>query len=265
MLPPGFTPNVISQDEVDSTSSVLRQLAGRGAGEGTVVTALRQTQGRGSGGRQWFSPDGGLYLSVLLSSKVERRATDLCLIAGVAVAQTVRNLLPKSKAVSLKWPNDCLVGWKKVGGILSETLSGPQGGLCIVGIGINVNLTEKDLGAFKDRPFGATSFVMEAEGQGFDLPPIRDALLKKLFAIYDVYHDGGFQPVQYLWERNCQFIGKRVQLEGSSVRPGATQEGLSKPVIGTCLGIDDLGGLVLSNAQGERRSYFSGEITCYWP
>lgn len=248
---------VLFFESIPSTNAKAKELATHGEGLKTVVVAETQTAGRGRGARSWHSPMGGLYLSVLLQPREGRRPTDLSILAGVAVAQAVKDCLPKAKEVTVKWPNDCLVDWKKVGGILCETMSDRRIPLCIVGIGINVNVGPTDLSPFLANPFSATSFSIEAQGT-HDLKECLDVVLKKLFTLYDLYHLEGFAPIRYLWEKNCRLIGKKVELKDSS-EPGA--EGC----IGTFIGIDDDGGLVLSNAKGDRTAYFSGELTCFWP
>lgn len=263
MIPADFTPKISSHDTLDSTNTKARELAAQGASEGTVVWARQQTQGRGRLKRAWHSPEGGLYLSVLLYPKDPRRLTDLSILTGVALAQAVKESLPKQVAVSVKWPNDCLLNWKKVGGILCESLGEEFFHLCVVGIGLNVNIPETELASFRNNPFSATSFQV-ATGAGHDVVKIRDRLLSKLFNMYRVYHQDGFPHVQYLWERNCEMIGKKVELRDSGWRdlPAGDTVGAT---VGTCLGIDEAGAIVLSNAKGERHTYHTGEITCFWP
>ena len=110
MIPADFSPRVHRFPLLDSTNIKARELAKAGAPEGSIILAEVQTGGKGSGNRLWHSPRGGLYVSFLLYPKDPKRATDLSILAGVAVAQTVKDCLPKSKDVSVKWPNDCLVG-----------------------------------------------------------------------------------------------------------------------------------------------------------
>lgn len=253
MLADNFTPAILRFDTLDSTNLKAKELARAGtAGEGSVVLARFQTAGRGRGANRWHSPEGGLFLSALLYPKGPRRLTDLPLLVGVAVAQAVKHLLPKSVDVTLKWPNDVLVNWKKVGGILCESLGEECFNLSVAGIGLNVNVPPGELHPFRDRPFGATSFVAEAPGR-YDTEEVLKCLLTKLFTLYRLYHEQGMEPIRYLWERNCAFIGKQVELADTGV------------TVGTFLGIDDSGGVVLSNAKGERRAYYTGAITCYWP
>lgn len=256
-----LTPTIHRFETLDSTNLKAKELARRGASEGTVVVAKTQSAGRGSNKRIWHSPDGGLYASFILSPRTDRKATDLTIVAGAAISQAVKQLLPKAKDVSVKWPNDCLVDWKKVGGILCENLGDDYGQLCIVGVGLNINIGQTELAPFATNPFSATSFMVETQGGKFDIDEVLDMVTKKLFTLYTMYHEDGFEPVRGIWQSNCGFIGKRVELKES----GWQTDSQSKGVVGVFEGIDDQGGFVLSNPRGERRQYVTGEITCFWP
>ncbi len=260
-------PQILRFDSLDSTNLKARELAKSGAAsEGTVIVARRQTAGRGRGHHTWHSPEGGLYCSFLVFPKQPKRLTDLPILAGVALAQAVKQTLPKSVETTLKWPNDVLLNWKKVGGILCEALGEECFNLCVVGIGLNVNIGKTDLGTFEKNPFGATSFQVETGGP-FEMDQILGVLATKFFTLYRLYQEEGMEPIRYLWEHNCAFVGKRVELTESGVRETKPNDEEPQPgvTVGTVLGIDESGGLVLSNAKGERRSYFTGAITCYWP
>ena len=261
MFPPDFPPKIFRFIELDSTNIKARELAIKGAANGTVVVADTQTAGKGSRNRVWHSPKGGLYFSMILAAKDQRKSTELSLLAGAALAQTVKQLLPKSVDVSVKWPNDCLVGWKKVGGVLCESLGDHHGELCIVGVGLNVNVEKSELAQFESNPFGATSFLAENSGSRYDLSEVLNMTVNKIFSLYNLYREKGFPAIQYLWEKNCQMVGKEIELREAGWR--AEDEGGA--TVGTFLGIDEHGALVLSNARGERRNYVSGEITCFWP
>lgn len=123
-------------EQVDSTNTVLWQLADQGAGAGTVAIALQQTAGRGQWGRQWESALGGLYLSLLLTPQLHPEQGDqltLCSAWGIATALKVRGV-----PIRLKWPNDLMIGSKKLGGILTETRI-HQGLIqqAVIGMGLN--------------------------------------------------------------------------------------------------------------------------------
>ncbi len=123
-------------DTVTSTMDVLHQLAARDAEEGTAVVAQEQLAGRGSRGRSWHSPRGGLWLSVLLRKAAG--ADVLSLRVGLAVEGALRALAP-DLPLALKWPNDLMLRDRKLGGILCEARwSGDAPAWVAVGIGINV-------------------------------------------------------------------------------------------------------------------------------
>jgi len=114
----------------------MRELARAGVPPMTAVIAGAQTQGRGRVGRGWFSPaDSGLWLSVLLPDDRSGFSGILPLAVGVAAARALERLIDGQ--VRLKWPNDLLLGDRKLGGILCEALGDPGDGV-IVGLGINL-------------------------------------------------------------------------------------------------------------------------------
>lgn len=112
-------------EELTSTNDAARDWLGRGAPHGAVVTAERQTAGRGRQGREWVSPPGSLALSMIVRERFDRL---LSLRAGLAVARVA------GPAARVKWPNDVLLGGRKVAGVLVEL----HEGAAIVGIGVNV-------------------------------------------------------------------------------------------------------------------------------
>src|SRR5689334_11634680 len=164
--------------ETGSSNADLLAAAGAGAAEGTVLVAEAQTSGRGRLGRRWASPPrAGLTFSVLLRPGGVPAALLgwLPLLAGVAAAASVRTVAAVD--ATLKWPNDLLVGERKLGGILAER----AGAAVVIGIGINVWQARADL------PPGAaaTSLALAAgagvTGQaGADGPGLRERLLASL-------------------------------------------------------------------------------------
>ena len=137
---------MIVLDEVASTQDEVHRLAAEGAPHGTAVLARRQGSGRGSRGREWSSPEGGMWLSVLWRARTaptKARAGDamgvqlLGIRAGLAIAGSIEAACPAAQ-VQLKWPNDILVNDRKVGGILCEAKW--QGDLAWVAIGVGLNV-----------------------------------------------------------------------------------------------------------------------------
>jgi BirA family biotin operon repressor/biotin-[acetyl-CoA-carboxylase] ligase len=129
---------------IDSTNTLAVNMAEQGAEHGTVIHADRQTGGRGRGGRQFESPAGGLYFSLILRPALE--LADLPLItlaAGIGLCASVREVA--SVPVMMKWPNDLYLHERKLAGILTE--SGPirsgRAEFVVIGVGLNVTTTPK--------------------------------------------------------------------------------------------------------------------------
>ena len=102
----------------ESTNDDVKLAAEAGIPEGLVIWAAQQRGGRGRYGRAWFSPQGNLYFSVLLRPICDRHDYGkLTFVAALAVEEAVRKVLPH-RPIELKWPNDVLVGGKKISGIL---------------------------------------------------------------------------------------------------------------------------------------------------
>jgi BirA family biotin operon repressor/biotin-[acetyl-CoA-carboxylase] ligase len=125
-------------EAIPSTQDVLHELAAAGAPGGTAVVAREQTLGRGSRGRGWASPPGGLWLSVLLRPGAEPGLEVLSLRAALAAALVIEHGTP-GVVLGLKWPNDLMLAGKKLGGILCEARwQGNRLGWIAVGVGVNV-------------------------------------------------------------------------------------------------------------------------------
>ncbi len=116
---------------------VIHHLASEGAPPGTAVLAGEQLEGRGSRGRTWHSPIGGLWLSVVFQPPAVEGIEVISLRVGLAVAEAIQTLVPKP--LQLKWPNDLMVEGRKVGGVLCEARwQGEVLGWVAVGIGMNI-------------------------------------------------------------------------------------------------------------------------------
>lgn len=124
-------------EEIASTNTALKEMAAAGAPAGTTLIAARQTGGRGRLGRQFHSPEGGLYLSTLVAPTVT-----LTCRAAVAAARAVESLCDAN--IDLKWVNDLYLNGRKVAGILAEGVFSSDGTLTavVLGIGINVGATD---------------------------------------------------------------------------------------------------------------------------
>ena len=224
-----ISPVIHRFEEVGSTNDIALEMARSGAPEGTVVTARSQSKGRGRRGREWFDKPGeSILMSVILRPKLPlNRYSELAFVAAVALADCLRDNCSLEPA--LKWPNDVLIGGRKVAGILVESGQGAA----IVGIGVNVNQSEfpPELAAT------ATSVAIEA-GSGLDVDALTQALIDSLFAAYQL----PFEEILTRWRKYMWGLGCSVDV----VTEGVT-------VSGTIAGIDSDGALLLDQAGGVRR------------
>lgn len=176
----------------DSTNTQALAWAAEGAPEGALVVADEQSAGRGRHGRRWEDAGGkSLLMSLVLRPRVPpQRLGALTLAAGVAVARGLEEI--SGRRAELKWPNDVLIGDRKVAGILTEgTLVGSELSAAVVGIGINIDWGEADLPAeLRGR---ATSLALEMEGRPVPRrAEILGRVLVELEAAYEaIHHDPG--------------------------------------------------------------------------
>jgi len=234
-------------ESIDSTNRRAFELGRAGEPEGTAVIADGQTDGKGRMGRRWASPPGvNVYTSVLLRPDIPpRRAGELTFVAAVAVAEAVGGFSPTRPVV--KWPNDILIGGRKVAGILLEMDAEPDHvHFVVIGVGINVNVRARDLPAGVSP--GATSLVDERGGEVSRCELVRE-LYSRLERWYKAYIKEGFEPVARAWRGY-------FHSEGSPVRV----EVFGRSIEGICLGIDAGGALLVRTASGEVERVVSGDV-----
>ena len=161
---------------VDSTNTLAVQMAAQGACHGTVIHADRQSGGRGRGGREFLSPAGGLYFSLIIKPELELHDLPLItLAAGVGLCTGIKQAT--GVAVQLKWPNDLYSNDRKLGGVLTESgpiKSGAVPEFLVIGVGVNVN-TDPD-----QFPSSLRRKVISLYHHAADSPVDADRLLKSL-------------------------------------------------------------------------------------
>jgi BirA family biotin operon repressor/biotin-[acetyl-CoA-carboxylase] ligase len=235
---------------IGSTNDVAMALAVQRDREGAVVIADEQTAGRGRRGRTWFSPPGsGLYVSIVLAphrARVdpERATTLLTLTAGVALAESIQ--AATGLQVDIKWPNDLLVGRRKLCGILAEASgAGSSIEAVVLGYGINVGpmAYPPELG---DR---ATSLETEL-GRGIDRASVCVETIAGLARRYDDLLAGRFDAILDAW---------RARAPGSRGARVSWQSG-SGSHTGVTAGIDDRGALLVQ-VNGSVERIVAGELT----
>jgi BirA family biotin operon repressor/biotin-[acetyl-CoA-carboxylase] ligase len=163
-------------DNLDSTSVRAKELAAGGAAAWTIVVAKKQDNGYGRKGNAWFSPQGGLYFSVILPKSNVDDLRILTILAAFAVAQTVKDRFEVEPFVKL--PNDVYLNGKKICGILTENIIAGEVKSSVIGIGVNTNI-----GAFPAELANATSLEIEL-GETIDNDQILEHSISQLQQIF---------------------------------------------------------------------------------
>lgn len=233
--------------ELDSTNRyACAQLATLAHGD--VIQAAVQTAGRGRMERRWISHlPGNLCLSLVLkpagAAPAELPLANLSQLLALSVC---RALDAFRVAATLKWPNDILVGGRKIAGILAETVQrGREFQGLVLGLGVNLNLDPTAL-TLIDQP--ATALNLEVR-QPVAPPAFRDAVLADFFARYNSVLGQGFRPIHAEFAARCRFLGQKV-----TVRFGDGVLG------GTARAITPDGALELLQDNGGTRAITIGEM-----
>jgi len=236
-------------DSLDSTNSHALNLAARGEPEGTVVVADRQLAGRGRRGRTWVSPPGAnLYLSVILRPALSNGAAGaLAFMGALAVAGTVEEFSGLRPA--LKWPNDVLLGGKKMAGILMEARGSSDAmGPLAAGIGVNLNMASADIPP--EIREVATS-VRAVCGEMVDRAAFAAGLLDRMDSLYLELCGSGPAATVEAFRRRCETLGKRISVTMGGQR---RVEGLAED-------LDGEGRLMVRLDTGGLRVLSSGEVS----
>jgi len=241
MLPyefPGLEERIHYFPEIGSTMDAARELARKGAKEGTIVIAETQAHGRGRLSREWLSPKGGIYFTLILRPRISPAyAPRINLMASVAVATTIKKLFGLN--AELKWPNDVLIEDRKVCGILAEMDAEMDViNFVNVGIGINANTSVpqfvKTATSLKDvlgREISRKDFLSVLLGE----IERQQALLMEPDLIEE-------------WKKLSGTLNKYVRI----LSPGEV-------IVGRAIDIDTTGALILKERSGSLKKALAGD------
>lgn len=233
--------------EIDSTNRLAVKLAAEGAAEGEIVLADSQSRGKGRLGRSWFSPPGAnLYLSVILRpSLAPADAPQLTLTAAVALAETIKSCLGYAPAI--KWPNDILVGGKKLAGVLTESSTDRERlHFVVIGIGVNLNLPAEILP--EEIRDSATSLLI-LKRERVDRTAFAGELIQSLDRCYGELEQRGFPYIADRWESFFELKGRKVRVEMGD-----------RQLSGTARGIDRDGALLVEGSDGSLERILAGDV-----
>jgi BirA family biotin operon repressor/biotin-[acetyl-CoA-carboxylase] ligase len=238
---------VFVHDSLDSTNTALMAAALGGAADGTLLCAEHQQSGKGRRGRQWHSvPGGSLTFSLLWRFETGLQSlAGLSLAVGLAIARAVNR--HSGHPAKLKWPNDVLVDYRKLAGILVEVQGDMHGAaFAVVGVGLNVrlNATQRDA---VDQP------VVDLAEMGVTLG--RNAFLaeclRELHVVSSRFRQSGFSALRVDWLALDAYMGRPVALALPDARS----------VHGIAAGVDEAGAFLLRDARSNLNAYSGGEIS----
>lgn len=234
---------------IDSTNKKAKELAERGCGHGTLVTADCQEVGMGRRGRSWSSESGtGIYMSLILRPEMEPAdASSITLVAAIAVAKAIKILIGNVDITPfIKWPNDIVLNKKKVCGILTE-MSLKQTAIDYIIVGIGINVTTQ---AFPEEIVQTASSILVETGQVIE----KELLISNVWQQFEVYYDfftktKDLSAFKEEYERLLINKDEKVKV----LNPTGEYEGCAK-------GITKTGELIVETSSGVR-FVSSGEVS----
>ena len=238
---------VVFYDALPSTNLQAKLDAENGAAEGTLLVADMQTAGRGRRGRSWSSPGGtNAYFTLIIKPQFHvELASMVTLVMGLAVADGIRKTCGVEACI--KWPNDIVIGGKKVCGMLAEMSVEREYIHCVViGVGINVGLQ-----TFPEEIADRATCLQEECGQRVSRAELIANVMKAFEASYEIFQRDG--SLQGLAERYNSLLVNRNR-EVRVLAPGAEFQGISK-------GINDTGELLVEKDDGTISKVYAGEVS----
>ncbi|MXZ48352.1 MAG: biotin--[acetyl-CoA-carboxylase] ligase [Candidatus Dadabacteria bacterium] len=236
-------------NELGSTNDVLRELVAEGSdADGTVVVSDSQTGGRGRLGRKWVSPGGmNLYLSALFRPEVSPKISSV--FTFLASCALVEVFSAYGVDAEIKWPNDILVGGKKISGVLTEL--GTSGGAIdylVIGIGVNLNLPEEFIRSEMEDISEKTTSLSILLGEEVNREKFCAELINALDRFYGEFRRRGTGAIVDTWIEMWGFLGKEVSVDVSG-----------EVVSGVVERVDANGFLYLRTDEGDLRKVITGD------
>ncbi|MBI4707517.1 MAG: biotin--[acetyl-CoA-carboxylase] ligase [Candidatus Omnitrophica bacterium] len=238
-----FGRKIYYYDALSSTMDVAVELGMKSAADGALIIAETQTKGRGRLGRIWFSPKHkGIYLSIILRPKIlPNQASLLTLLAAVSICEAVKDAC--NLDLQIKWPNDLLIGNKKIGGILTELNAEiDKVNFVVIGLGLNVN---NDLKALVSQ---ATSLKEEKKEEVNRVKLLQEILLK-MEENYLLLQDKGRGKILEKWRHYNITLGRRIKVYCQK-----------QHIEGDAVDIDTDGGLLVRRDTGVIERVLSGDV-----
>lgn len=237
---------VFSYDCVESTNKTAKELAVNGSAERTVVVCTKQTGGKGRLGRTFFSPKGGVYLSVILRPKTQAdNILFITVAAAVAAAHAIETI--SGKSCEIKWVNDIYIDGKKVCGILTEGEFNPSGDLKYAVLGVGINLFAPKGGFPENLPLAGS--VFDKNGKILLKKRLKERVVTEFVNVFFKYYEKLDQKTFIQDYKDKSFLtGKEIIY----TKDDKTHSGM-------VVGIDDNAQLIV-NSNNKEEALLHGEI-----
>jgi BirA family biotin operon repressor/biotin-[acetyl-CoA-carboxylase] ligase len=235
--------------ELKSTNIMAKEKTlhrAEGIDEGTLIIAERQSAGKGRLGREWFSPAGGIWLSVILYPQLlPSYISRITLMTAVAVVKAIK--LCTQIESQIKWPNDILINEKKVCGILTEMSAElDMINWVVVGIGINANIDHQD---FPEDIKENTISLKETSGKEISRVKLVQTFLQEFEKYYKILKRREFFSILKEWKLYSYTLGRKIRVDIGG-----------KIITGEAVDINEEGALILKKGDGELVEIISGTI-----
>jgi len=236
-------------DSIDSTQSQAMKMVNESKKEGTIIIAEKQTGGRGRSGRQWISPKGGIWFSIILHPKFDISNTTLFPIAS-SLALSIAIQKTCKISTELKWPNDLTIKGKKLAGMLIDaSFESNKIENLVLGVGINFNVNVKEIEkVLKKTPnFYGVSSLNDQKNKTSQIELIQSFLLE-LEKVYEELNNNQIKKIIIEWTKRSSTIGKKVEMNT-----------LNGKISGKAIKIDEDGGLIIKD-KDKTNKVFAGDI-----
>jgi BirA family biotin operon repressor/biotin-[acetyl-CoA-carboxylase] ligase len=245
-----FGKSIYVFNELDSTQDYANALPITESVHGTIVIAKKQNVGKGRIGRSWISPEGGLWMSIVI--RPDFKADNIIFTQFIAALAVVDAIKQATNIRSrLKWPNDVLINEKKVCGILVDINLESKDKKIVMGLGLNANIKSSLINNYLTADNTKATTLKEEYGHEIDLLSLTKSIVDKIEYYYNFISSGKSSGIIELWKQNSDMLGRRA----------IVYDGIQK-IIGEVVDIDQDGSLVMKLGDDSiKKITYYGNVT----
>lgn len=245
-----FGKSIYVFDELDSTQDYANALPTTESVHGTIVIARKQNVGKGRIGRSWISPEGGLWMSIVIRPDFSLDNIIFTqFIAALAVADAIQQAT--NIRSRLKWPNDVLINEKKVCGILVDVILEGKDKKIVMGLGLNANIESSLINNYLTADTTKATTLKEEYGNDIDLVYLVKSIVDRIEHYYNFLSSGKALEIIELWKQNSDIFGKRA----------IVYDGIEK-IMGEVIDIDQDGSLIMKlGDESIKKIIYYGNVT----